>query len=84
MNLSNYISGLQLILDQHGDLPCYYSRDDEGNGYQEVLYDGSLYYVTKLEHCVDDVYLNKEEYDDCVGEGYADEGMTLIPICVVN
>jgi hypothetical protein len=43
-----------------------------------------LYYVTKLEHCVDDVYLNKEEYDDCVGEGYADEGMTLIPICVVN
>ena len=84
MNLSNYIAGLQKILDQCGDLPCYYSRDDEGNGYQKVEYDGSLYYVTELDSRLDDVYSKQEEYNDCVEEGYADEGLTLIPICVVN
>lgn len=84
MNLKEYIAGLQLIFDRCGDLPCYYSSDDEGNSYHQVNWDGTLMFTTKLEHRLDEVYNNEEEYDDCVEEGYADEGMTLIPICVVN
>ena len=41
MRLNKYIALLQDIADQYGDLEVIYSKDDEGNGYQEVHYDPS-------------------------------------------
>lgn len=34
MKISEMINNLQEFKDEHGDLDCWYSRDDEGNGYQ--------------------------------------------------
>ena len=42
MKLAKYIEKLQGILDTRGDFDVIYSKDDEGNGYQEVYYDPSL------------------------------------------
>ena len=41
MRLNKYVALLQDIADQYGDLEVIYSKDDEGNGYQEVHYDPS-------------------------------------------
>lgn len=49
MKLSDYIAGLQKFLEKHGDLECYYARDDEGNGYQQVAYSGTLYHRLKQD-----------------------------------
>ena len=77
MKLKKYIEGLQAILEKHGNLECYYARDDEGNGYQQVGYDGSvLYAIDRLEHRTDSLY----DVEDM--EEYPDD--TFIPVCVVN
>lgn len=81
MLLSEYISGLQNLLDVCGDLPCYYSSDDEGNSYQRVNFSGSLYYTESLDYRLENVFGNKEEYDDYCDE---EDKVKLIPICVVN
>lgn len=38
MRLQEYIQELQQILETEGDLELVYSRDDEGNGYDNVQY----------------------------------------------
>jgi len=45
MNLSEYIQGLQLLLKEEGDLECYYCVDDEGNGYDDVKFNGTVMYI---------------------------------------
>ena len=47
MKLSEYIEGLQEFLDENGDMDVYYSRDDEGNGYQAVGYTGTKFFRYK-------------------------------------
>lgn len=85
MLLSEYISGLQKILKEHGDLPCYYSSDDEGNSYQHVNYKGSVYYTTKIEYRLDEVYQSEEEFiEECDYEDSSEEEVELFPICIVN
>ena len=62
-------------MEEHGDLECWYAKDDEGNGYQEVYYEPSKYYVDSAS----DVYSNEEdlkEYDLTIED--------VTPICIVN
>ena len=48
MLLSQYIAKLQDCLENDGDYPVYYSRDDEGNGYQQVTFSPAKYYTMDL------------------------------------
>lgn len=36
MKVSEMIKNLCDFIEKHGDLECWYAKDDEGNGYQEV------------------------------------------------
>ena len=76
MKLKKYIEGLQKVLDEHGDIECYYARDDEGNGYQEVGYNGTIFYVRHLQHYIDELY-SEEDVEDYELEN-------AVKICVVN
>ena len=77
MKLKEYIAGLQNVLDEHGDLECYYAKDAEGNGYEKVSYAGTVFYTSVLEYRMDNLYVTAEECeDDSDNEGIA--------ICVVN
>jgi len=86
MLLSKYIKGLQEVLKKYGDLPCYYSSDDEGNSYKQVNYDGTIYYTPKLEYLLDQIYGSNDEYIENCDYYYIeeDERVPLIPICIVN
>ena len=75
MKISEMIKNLQEFKAEHGDLDCWYAKDDEGNGYQEVFYDPSFYYVNEYG----DVY-QQEDFDEMDEDDRAD----LKPICIVN
>lgn len=75
MKISEMIKNLQEFMVEHGDLECWYARDDEGNGYQEVCYEPSLYYVNEDG----EVWQNIEDFN--LDEVYVDE---LRQICIVN
>lgn len=75
MKISEMIKNLREFMAENGDLECWYAKDDEGNGYQEVHYEPSLYYVNKDG----EVYQNIEDFD--LEEVYVDE---LRQICIVN
>lgn len=47
MKLSNYINELNKILENSGELDCYYAKDDEGNNYQTVNYKPTVMYCPK-------------------------------------
>lgn len=49
MRLTEYITQLQLIKDEYGDLELIYAKDDEGNGYQEVRYLPTRVYYNKSD-----------------------------------
>ncbi|MFA5625801.1 MAG: hypothetical protein WC966_12255 [Bradymonadales bacterium] len=88
MKLSEYIKGLQEVFEEHGDMDCYYSVDDEGNAYQQVNYNGEIRYLKPEEQ---DEYQVENLYDE---EGledlqeyceYDDEDIKkLIKVCLVN
>lgn len=40
--ISDLIKNLEYIKEKHGDLPCYYSTDDEGNSYKPVFFEPSI------------------------------------------
>jgi len=42
MNLAEYINGLLHVFEEHGDLPCVYAHDDEGNGFSQVHCNGTV------------------------------------------
>ena len=75
MKISEMIKNLQEFMDKHGDLDCWYAKDDEGNGYQEVSYDSSLYYVDE----------DGEVYGTLEDVEYCDLSIEDVrPICIVN
>lgn len=75
MKISEMINNLQEFMDKHGDIDCWYSEDDEGNGYKEVHYDPSLYYVDEDNN----VYTDIEDVE------YCDLSIEDVkPICIVN
>lgn len=75
MKISKMIKNLEEFKAEHGDLDCWYAKDDEGNGYQEIYYSPTLMYANKY----DDVF-GQEDYD----EADEDDKEDLTPICIVN
>lgn len=75
IKISEMIKNLEEFKKKHGDLECWYARDDEGNGYKRIFYEPSLYYVGS--HC--EVYHSKEDLE------YCDVKMKdVTPICIIN
>lgn len=50
MKLSEYITELQMIENQHGDLECIYAVDEEGNAFFPVYYVPSAGLFDKESH----------------------------------
>ena len=75
MKISEMIKNLQEFKDEHGDHDCWYARDDEGNGHQEVYFKPSFSYVDSDG----EVYSDEEdlEYFDLTLE-------EVTPMCIVN
>lgn len=76
MRVSKMIKNLQEFLEEHGDLDCWYAKDDEGNGYQEIHYTPSIFYVDKSDEIIYGSLEDAEECDANIAE--------LTPICIVN
>ena len=75
MKISEMINNLQEFMEEHGDIDCWYAVDDEGNGYQEVCFDPSKYYVDEDKN----VYTSLEDVE------YCDLNIEDVrPICIVN
>ena len=62
MKLKEYIENLQQIVDKEWDLEIIYSKDDEWNEYQKVIYEPSIFYIKPSDYYVDEVY--KEDEDE--------------------
>ena len=80
MKLSEYIKGLEKILEEEGDMDCYYSSDDEGNDYYSLDYDGTVCYIHEDDK--DDWSPSVFSFEGC--KQYEEDGEVFIKICVVN
>jgi hypothetical protein len=78
MKISEMIKNLEEFKAEHGDLDCWYARDDEGNGYQEVYYSPSLMYADE-----DGEMHNKEDLEEYL-EYYELTKEDVAPVCIVN
>lgn len=77
MKISEMIKNLQQFMEEHGDLECWYAKDDEGNGYQEIYYKPSLYYVDEdgeVHQSLEEFGIDEEDVED----------YWIAPICIVN
>lgn len=63
MKLNEYIEELKEILEEHGDLDLIYSRDSEGNGFENVFYSPSIMYKEGVSHRFD-AYSEDDLEDD--------------------
>lgn len=79
INLKDYISKLQKISEEYGDLPLYTADDDEGNGYTAVCYSPSVCYAEETAHRLECIF---DSYDR--DEAEKDLGRPLIPILMLN
>jgi len=75
MKISKMINNLQEFMSKHGDIECWYAKDEEGNGYERVYFEPSRFFVDECDEvfCEDDV-------DDM----YEEDKVNLTPICIVN
>jgi len=81
MKLSEYIKSLSDMLEEHGDMNCFYASDDEGNSYQKVGYAGSILYTDEPDaYRPDTVYCD----EDLVTEVEDDDSRVFHKICIVN
>lgn len=68
MKISEMIKNLQELMEECGDLECWYAIDDEGNGYNQVVYEPSTYCIFHDDgevHHIDDadaLEMEPEEY----------------------
>ena len=74
MKISEMIKNLQKFMEEHGDLECWYAKDDEGNGYQEIYFKPSFMYANE-----DGEMYRKEELEEYE---LIEEDVT--PVCIVN
>lgn len=74
MKISEMIKNLQEFMEENGDLDCYYAVDDEGNGYSEIHYTPSKYYVNEYGEVMQ--LEDLEEYELHIKD--------VEPICIVN
>lgn len=75
MKISEMINNLQLFLEEHGDLECYYAVDDEGNDYCPVHYEPSLYFMNQYRTMFSSRDLEDEDEEDIE---------ELTRICIIN
>ena len=75
MKVSEMIRNLKVFMYEHGDIDCWFVEDDEGNGYQPVCFEPSLYYVNKYHEV-----FTEQDWDASDDDERAD----LTPICIVN
>lgn len=75
MKVSEMINNLQEFMVKHGDIECWYAKDEEGNGYERVYFEPSRFFVDER----DDV-LCEDDVDDM----YEEDKVNLTPICIVN
>ena len=76
MTISEMIKNLATILEEYGDLDCWYAKDDEGNEYQEIFYKPSVYYVREEDGYMCQ-YLDEDEMED-------EEIKDFKEVCIVN
>lgn len=79
MRVSEMIKNLQEFMNEHGDLNCWYAADDEGNRYQEIHYNPSLFYVDTSRTRSYEGYGDLEEAEECDADIEK-----LNPVCIVN
>ena len=79
MKVSEMIKNLQDFMDRYGDLDCWYTVDDEGNGFQKVHYRPSTYLLDTSSDYVQYGFDNMAEAEDC--NACLDE---LSVVCIVN
>ena len=75
MKVSEMIRNLQKFMKENGDLDCWYAVDDEGNSFNEIYFEPTLYYVNEDS----EVY---QSLDDL--ECYELDLTKIQQICVVN
>ena len=81
MKLNKYIEGLQKLLKEYGNHECYYAIDDEGNGYQKVIYNGTRFFIPqcdKEEYRLDSIYSEEDIVD------YEEDPTNFVPVIVIN
>lgn len=74
MKISEMIKNLQNLMEENGDLECWYAVDDEGNAYHRIYFKPSMYFANED----DEVYHPDDlEYIDLNEEN-------IRPICIIN
>ena len=74
MKISEMIKNLHEFMNEHGDLECWYAKDDEGNGYYPIHWKPSKYYVNEdyeVRQLVDIEYFEEDVED-------------YRPVCIIN
>jgi hypothetical protein len=83
MKLSEYIKSLQDFLKENGDMNCFYAIDDEGNGYQQVNYGGTLFYTENPDEYRPELY-QEDDFEYIIEHGYVEEKEDLVTVCIIN
>ena len=83
MKLRKYIKSLKKFLKANGDMDCWYSIDDEGNGYETVYGAGTLFYKNKEDDWRTDEVYGYEEFREMAEDGELNIE-DFEKICVVN
>jgi len=81
MKLNELIKYLQEIEKTSPNLECYTAIDDEGNGYNKVFYEPSIYFVDKEDiksNIIETIYTKEELKEE--GESLKD----YVKICILN
>ena len=63
--ISRLIKNLQEILEEHGDLMCVYSIDEEGNAFHPVYWDPTMGRYNMRDH----EYLSEDDFKEMLEEG---------------
>lgn len=79
MKVSEMIKNLQGFLEKNGDLDCWYATDDEGNGFETVVYEPSLMY-----HDSDYEVYDANGLQEIFEENPYDSIDNYTKVCVIN
>ena len=75
MRIKKMIENLEEFKAKYGNVECWYSEDEEGNGYHKLYFEPSLRYVDSDGT----IYQDEEDLGYC-GVDIED----VKPICIVN
>lgn len=75
MKISQMIKNLQTLMEDYGDMDCWYAVDDEGNGYNPIHFEPSVYYANHYGEI-----FQEDELKNAPPEDLAE----LTAVCIVN